>query len=259
MRSHPCLAVILLAAASFAQTASVSPSCQSRPALQDEGDVVSRAELACEIPSDKEHPLPRKLIAAQEGEIGCEAGPRKILVAHYRAEPTAQFSMNDDRVLIAAKQDDEFEIVKVLESETAIVDGKLYSDSDFEQEFIEINGMHFLYIRTRISGSGGMVEHDVYTISSGHKLSIIPFPDVSKFTILKQNEELRNGGYRFAEGSFTFESGIYKPQDAECCPSLGDFHAQFKLEGKFKEDGRNHACEPDLKFVVAKEWRSHDR
>ncbi len=203
--------------------------------------------------------MPRKLIAAQEGEISCTPGPRKILVAHYRAEPTAQFSMNDDRVLIAAKQDDEFEILKVLESETAIVDGNLYSDSDFEQEFIEINGMHFLYIRTRISGSGGIVEHNVYTISSGQKLSIIPFPDVSKSTILKQSEELRNGGYRFAEGTFTFESGIYKPQDGECCPSLGDFHAQFKLEGKFREDGRNHAFEPDLKFVIAKQWRSNDR
>ena len=259
MRSHSCLAVIPLAAALFAQTASERPSCQSRRALQDEGDVVSRAELACEIPADEEHPVPRKLIAAQEGEIGCEAGPRKILVAHYRAEPTAQFSMNDDRVLIAAKQDNEFEIVKVLESETAMVDGKLYSDSDFEQEFIEINGIHFLYIRTRIAGSGGIVEHDVYAISSGQQLSIIPFPDVSKSTILKQNEELRNGGYRFAEGTFTFESGIYKPQDGECCPSLGEFHAQFKLEGKFKADAHNHAFEPDLKFVVAKEWRSHDR
>ncbi len=82
---------------------------------------------------------------------------------------------------------------------------------------------------------------------------------MSKSTILKQNEELRNGGYRFAQGTFTFESGIYKPQDSECCPSLGDFHAQFKLEGKFKEDAHNHAFEPDLKFVVAKEWRSSDR
>jgi hypothetical protein len=259
MRSHCCLAVILLAPAVFAQTASVNPSCQSGRALHDEGDVVSRPELACEIPADKEHPLPRKLVAAQEGEISCAPAPRKILVAHYRAEPTARFSMNDDRILIAAKQGDEFKILKVLESETAIVDSNLYSDTDFEEEFIGINGMHFLYIRTRISGSGGIVEHDVYTISSDRKLSIIPFPDVSKSTILKQSEELRNGSYRFAEGAFTFESGIYKPQDGECCPSLGDFHAQFRLEGEFREDAHNHTFEPDLKFVVAKEWRSRDR
>ncbi len=227
--------------------------------MQNEGDVISRSELACEIPADQEHPLPRKLIAAREGEISGAPKPRKILVAHYRAEPTAQFSMSDDRILIAVKQDDEFEILKVIESDTAIVDGNLYSERDFEEEFIEINGMHFLYIRTNISGSGGMVEHDVYTISSGQKLTIIPFPDMRASALLKQNEELRNGGYRFAEGTFTFESGIYKPQDGECCPSLGEFHAQFRLEGEFNEDAHNHASEPGLKFVVAKEWRTNDR
>jgi len=227
--------------------------------LLEEGDFVAKSELALELPADKDHPLARKLIATEEGEISCEPTPQKILVAHYRAEPTAQFSMKDDRMLIAVKKADRFEILKVLQSETAIVDGTLSSDNDFEEEFITIQGMHFLYIRTRVSGSGGIVDHDVYTISSGQKLSIVPFQDVTKSTVLKPGEELRNGGYRFARGTFSFESGVYKSEDAECCPSLGTFDAEFRLEGKFKQDTHRQAFEPDFRFVVANQKRSTRR
>ena len=67
-------------------------------------------------------------------------------------------------------------------------------DAFDEQSFnrghrITIEGMHFLYIRTRVSGSGGIVEHDVHTISSDRKLSIVPFQDVTKSTLLKEGEE----------------------------------------------------------------------
>ncbi len=250
---------ILLASAVVAQTASVSPSRQAQPVLLEEGDFVAMSELPREIPPDKDHPLARKLIAADEGEISCKPTPQKILVAHYRAESTAQFSMKDDRILVAVKQADKFEILKVLQSETVIVDGRLSSDDDFEEEFIAIDGMHFLYIRTRVSGSGGIVDHDVYTISSDQKFSILPFQDVRKSTLLKKGEELRNGGYRFAEGTFTFESGIYKPEDGECCPSLGDFDAEFRLEGKFNQDTHSPTFEPDFRFVVANQRRSTKR
>jgi len=250
---------ILLASAVVAQTASVNARRQEQPVLPEEGDFVSKSELARKLPVDKDHPLARKLIAAEEGEITCEPTPQKILVAQYRAEPTAQFSLKDDRILIAVKRDDEFEILKVLQSETVIVDGRLSSDNDFEEEFITIEGMHFLYIRTRLSGSGGIVEHDVYTISSDQKLSTVPFQDVTKSTLLKEGEALRNGGLRFANGTFTFESGVYKTKDAECCPSLGDFDAEFRLEGKFNQDTHSHTFEPDFRFAVAKQWRSTDR
>ena len=224
--------------------------------MLDEGDLIAKSELPPEIPPDKDHPLARKLIAAEEGEISCEPTPQKILVAHYRAEPTAQFSMKDDRILIAVKQGDKFEILKVLQSETVVVDGRLSSDDDFEEEFITIEGLHFLYIRTRVSGSGGIVDHEVYAISGDQKLSIVPFQDVRKSTLLKEGEELRNGGYRFAKGTFTFESGIYKPEDGECCPSLGDFDAEFRLEGRFNQDTHSHAFEPDFRFVVVNQRRS---
>ncbi len=249
---------ILLASVAVAQTASVNPHRQEQPVLLEEGDFVAKSELARELPADKGHPLARKLIASEEGEISCEPTPQKILVAHYRAEPTTQFSMRDDRVLIAVKRGDGFEILKVLQSETVVVDGSLSSDNDFEEEFITIKGMHFLYIRTRVSGSGRIVEHDVYTISSDQKLSIVPFQDVTKSTVLKEGEELRNGGYRFAKGAFTFESGIYKPQDGECCPSMGNFDAEFRLEGKFHQ-GRHGAFQPDFRFVVADQGRSPKR
>jgi hypothetical protein len=250
---------MLLASAVVAQAASLNPHRQEQPVLLEEGDFISKSKLARGLPADKDHPLARKLIAADEGEISCEPTPQKILVAHYRAEPTAQFSMRDDRILIAVKRADGFEVLKVLQSETAVVDGRLSSDDDFEEEFITIEGMHFLYIRTRVSGSGGIVEHDVYTISSDQKLSIVPFQDVTKSALLKKGEELRNGGYRFAKGTFTFESGIYKPEDGECCPSLGDFDAEFRLEGKFSQDTHSHVFEPDFRFVVIKQGRSTNR
>jgi hypothetical protein len=258
MRLRCCLALILFTSAGFAQTASVNQSSQAELVLPDEGDVVSNPELIREIHPDKDHPLPRKLIAVQEGELSCAPAPQKILLAHYRAEPPSRLSLNDDRILIAVKEDDKFEILKVLNSDTVVVDGNLYSDGDFEGEFIDINGMHFLYIQRRVAGSGGIVENDVYTISSDQKLTIIPFQD-TKSRILKENEELRHGGYRFADGAFTFESGIYQPRDSECCPSLGSYRAQFRLEGGFKKDAEKHAFEPDFKFVVADESRGNDR
>lgn len=258
MRFRSTLAVILLTSAGLAQTASVDPSRQA-PELQDEGDVVSKSDLARDLPTDNDHPLPRKLIALEEGELSSAPAPQEMLVAHYRAEPDSQFSMNDDRIVIAARQGDEFKILKILGSETVIVDGNLNSDDDFEAEFIAINRMHFLHLRTRVSGSGGIVDDEVYTISSDQKLSIIPFQDVSKSKILIEGEDLRNGGYRFAEGVFTFESGIYQARDGECCPTLGVYHAEFKLEGEFKQDAVKHAFVPDFKFVVANESRDKGR
>jgi hypothetical protein len=258
MRFHSTLAVLLLTSAGVAQTASVNPSRQA-PELQDEGDVVSKSELARDLPTDKDHPLPRKLIALEEGELSSAPALQKMLVAHYRASLAAQFSMNDDRIVIAVKQRDEFENLKIIDSDTAIVDGQLNSERDFEAEFIAINGMHFLHLRTRVSGSGGIVDDEVYTISSDQKLSIIPFQDVSKSKILTEGEELRNGGYRFADGVFTFESWVYEPQDCEACPSQGVYRAEFKLEGEFKEDANQHAFAPDFKFVVANESRDKGR
>jgi hypothetical protein len=255
MRFHSCLAVVLLTAAGFAQTASVNPSRQPELQNEDEGDVISMSALAHDLPTDKAHPLPRKLIALEEGELSSAPAPQKILVAHYRVELAAQFSMNDDRIVVAVKRGDEFEILKILDSDTAIIDGKLNSERDFEAEFIAINAMHFLRLRTRVSGSGGIVDEEVYTISSDQKLSIIPSQGVSNSKILVEGEELRHGGYRFADGVFTFESSVYEPQDCEACPSEGVYHAEFKLEGEFKEDTNKHAFEPDFRFVVASESR----
>jgi hypothetical protein len=70
---------ILLASAVVAQTASVSSSRQEQPILLEEGDFVAKSELPREIPPDQDHPLARKLIAADEGEISCEPTPQKIL------------------------------------------------------------------------------------------------------------------------------------------------------------------------------------
>ena len=223
-------------------------------AIPDEGDVVSKAALLEEIPPNADHPVTRKVIAAQEEEISTQPAPKKILAVHYRAKPTAQYSMNDDRIVIALEQNGEYKILKVYESDAAIVDGKLYSEDDFDEDFISIRGLRFLYIRDHVSGSGGITMHDVYTIASDGKLATIAF-DQSPSELLKPGEDLRNGQYLFANGEFRFEAGIYQGGDPECCPSDGVFHAIYKLEGDFKQSPEGIFAS-NFKFVVAKEWRS---
>lgn len=58
----------LLGLAVLAQSASVNSYRQQQPVLLDEGDHMAKSELPPEIPPDKEHPIARKLIAAEEGE-----------------------------------------------------------------------------------------------------------------------------------------------------------------------------------------------
>lgn len=223
--------------------------------MQEEGDVVSKAALLQEVPPNADHPVARTVIATEADELSSEPSPKKILAIHYRATPTAPYSMNDDRVVIALEQNGEYRILKVYESDAAVVDGKLYSEDDYDQDFISIRGLRFLHIRDHLSGSGGITQHDVYTISSDGKLSTIPF-DQSKSKLLKTGEELRNGQYLFANGEFRFEAGLYKGDDPECCPSSGAYHAIYKLDGDFKQDAKTQAFVPNFKFAVAKEWRS---
>jgi hypothetical protein len=150
---------------------------------------------------------------------------------------------------------DKYEILKILDSDASVVNGELYSENDFEQDFISIDGVRFLYVRNRVSGSGGITEHDVYTISSDNNVSTIPSEDVSKSKLLNAREDLRNGQFEFDGSGFRYTAGIYKPEDAECCPSNGAYHAEFRLHGNFKES-HQHNFSPDFKFAVAKEWRT---
>jgi hypothetical protein len=244
MKRRFCITFLLLVSAAFAQ---------------DEGEILSRAELVREIPANQDHPVPREVIAALEEEISCEPVPKDVLVIHYRAEPTARFSMNDDLVVVAEKQGTEYRVLKVLESDTVVNDGELLSENDFETDFIRIGEWHFLYVRTRVSGSAGAVMDDVYTISSDNNLSLIPFDDMRNSRQLKPGEELRNGGFRFEKGEFSFDAGVYNKKDAECCPSAGWFHAEFKLTGDFGEDSDKDVYNPEFRFVVAKESRGDDR
>ena len=84
---------------------------------------------------------------------------------------------------------------------------------------------------TGFPASGGIVEHSVYTISGAANLVTIPFADLRKPKLLNAREELRNGYYKFNDGGFDFEAGIYEPQDPECCLANGAYHAHLKLEG----------------------------
>ena len=230
------------------------PLATSAFAMQDEGDIVSRAALLQQIPPNTDHPVARNVIAAQEEEISSQPAAKKILVVHYRAQPTAQYSMNDDRIVIALEQNGAYRILKVYESDAAVIDGKLYSEDDFDQDFISVRAQRFLHIRDHVSGSGGITMHDVYTISSDGKLSTIPFAE-NRSKLLKAGEELRNGQYLFVNGEFRYEAGIYVGSDPECCPSDGSFHATYELQGDFKQ-APTGVFTPDFKFVVTKESRS---
>jgi hypothetical protein len=225
----------------------------------DEGQVVSRDVMMRALPAEEDHPFPRAVINAREEQISCQPNNKTLLSVHYRATPTTKSGMNDDAIVIAAPENNKYQILKILDSDAGIVNGELYSENDFEQDFISINGLRFLYVRNRISGSGGITEHAVYTISSDNIVSTIPFADVSKSNVLNAPEELRNGQLEFYGSGFRYSAGIYKPKDPECCPSDGFYHAEFRLRGNFKENPVNHNFTPDFQFVVAREWRSADR
>ena len=242
-------------------------------AMQEEGDIVSREALVRTIAPSAEHPVAREVVAAEEQEIDSKPEPKKILAIHYRAKPTAPYSLNDDRVVVAVRQGSgiggqgagnpdqgagiKYKVLKVAESETDINEkGQLYSDDEFEPHFISANGVRFFYLKNIISGSGGIVEHEVYSISSDGRLIEVPFDEDKKPPLLAAGEELRNGQYLFKDGQFTYEAGIYQPEDAECCPSRGAYHAVYRLVGSFEPKGNDFV--PDFKFVVAREWRTKD-
>ncbi len=235
-----CLVVLLLAAAAFGQ---------------EEGNLMTKEALVHALPADKDHPLTREVIDVHEEEISFPQSSKMILIVHYRAGQASWESRADDRVVLALKQGDQFEILKVLESDSTVDDGKLISETDFNEIPIVTNGRHFIDIQTNYSGSGAAVLDDVYAISSQGVLSSIPFEDVDKSKLLKAGDELRNGGFLFQDGAFVFESGVYLDKDCESCPSQGMYHARFKLTGDFKEDPAKHEFEPDFKFVIDKEWR----
>ncbi len=227
-------------------------------AAQNEGDIVTRSELAQDMPAVSNHPVPRKLIEIQQEEITCHPVPKKLLAVHYRAKPTAEYSLNDDRIVIAVEHGDRQKILKVFESDAGIVNDRLDSQIEFEQSFIVLSGMRFLYIQQRFAGSAGAVLHDVYSISSDDQLFLIPFEEASKPKLLNPGEELRNTSYRFENGGFTSEAGIYAPHDPECCASYGTYHARFTLAGEFRQVAGKDIFKPEFKFVVAKEWRSRE-
>ena len=235
-----CLAFVLIATAAFAQ---------------QEGDLVSKDALVHALPADKDHPAPREVIDTHEEELTAQSSSKSILVVHYRAGKASWESQADDRLVLALKQGDQFKILKVFESDTVVMDGKLISENDFDEEAIVMDARHFIDIRTSFSGSGAGVTDDVYAISSKDVLSTMAFEDVSKSKLLKPGDELRNGGYFFQDGTFIFEAGIYLDKDGECCPSQGTYHAKFKLAGSFKEDSGKQEFDPDFKFVIDKEWR----
>jgi hypothetical protein len=201
----------------FAFSALTTLDAGSQSPAPDEGQVVTRDELLRALPAEEDHPFPRTVIKAQEAPISCKPNNKAILSVHYRATPTTKSGMNDDAIIISVAEKDKYQVLKILDSDAGMVNGKLYSENDFEQDFISIDGFRFLYVRNRVSGSGGITEHDVYTISSDNNISPIPFADVSKSTVLKAGEQLRNGQFEFDGSGFRYTAGIYKPEDPECC------------------------------------------
>ena len=197
----------------------------------EQGQVVSKDQLIAPLAPEQDHPLPRVVIKVDEDDLSSASGATDVLVVHYRAAPTSKYSFNDDIVAIAFRQGEKYKIAEVLQSDAGVVDGELDSENDYDEEFISINDLRFLYVRNRISGSGGIVEHSVYTISGAANLVTIPFADLRRPKLLNAGEELRNGYYKFNDGGFDFEAGIYEPQDPECCPANGAYHAHLKLEG----------------------------
>lgn len=224
----------------------------------ERGQVVSKDQLIAPLAPEQDHPLSRVVIKVDEDGLSYASGLKDVLVVHYRATPASRYSFNDDVVAIAFRDGENYRIAEVLQSDAGVVDGELDSQNEYEEEFISINNLRFLYVRNRFSGTGGIVEHNVYTISGAGTLVTIPFADLQKPKLLNPGEELRNGYYKFNGESFDFEAGIYRAQDPECCPTDGAYHAQLKLQSGFQQNTDTHNSAPGFKFVVVKEWRTKD-
>jgi hypothetical protein len=158
-------------------------------AAVERGLVVSRDELIAPLAPEPDHPLPRVVIKVDEDEMSSSSGAKDVVVIHYRAVPTSKYSFNDDVVAIAIREDDRYKLAEVLQSDAGVVAGDLESQNDYEEEFVSVNGLRFLYIRNRISGTGDIVEQDVYRISGASTLVALPFADLRKTKTLKAGEE----------------------------------------------------------------------
>ena len=233
-------------------------NCVAAAGVAEPGQIVSKDQLIAPLAPEQDHPLPRVVIKVDEDNLSSAAGAKDVLVVHYRAKPTSKYSFHDDVVAIAFRDGENYRVAEVLQSDAGIVNGELDSENEYEEEFISINNMRFLYVRNRVSGSGGVVEHNVYSVSRAANLEIIPFPDLKKPKLLNPGEELRNGYFKFSGEGFDFEAGIYQPQDPECCPANGAYHAQLKLQGSFQPSTAPPGTAPDYEFVVVKEWRTKD-
>lgn len=227
-------------------------------AVVEQGQVVSKDQLVAPLAPEQDHPLPRVVLKVDEDNLSSPSGVKDVLVVHYRATPTSKYSFNDDVVAIAFRDGENYRVAEVLQSDAGLVDGELDSQNEYEEGFISINQQRFLYVRNRFSGTGGVVEHDVYTIAGAGNLVAIPFADLRKPKLLNPGEESRNGYFKFNGESFDFEAGIYQPQDPECCPTNGTYHAQLKLQGSFQQNTGKSSSAPDFRFAVVKEWRTKD-
>lgn len=231
-------------------------ACLAAGAVAERGQVVSKDQLVAPLAPEQDHPLPRVVIKVDEDDLSSASGAKDVLVVHYRATPTSTYSFNDDVVVIAFRDGENYRIAEVLQSDAGMVNGELDSQNEYDEEFVSINNMRFLYVRNRVSGTGGIVEHNVYTVSGAASLEIIPFADLRKPKLLNPREEVRNGHYKLSGEDFDFEAGIYQPQDPECCPANGAYHAQLKLQGGFQQKTAGPGSVNDFKFVVVKDWRT---
>ncbi len=69
------------------------------------------------LPVEEDHPFPRAVINAREEQISCQPNNKTLLSVHYRATPTTKSGMNDDAIVIAAPENNKYQILKILDSD----------------------------------------------------------------------------------------------------------------------------------------------
>ena len=219
----------------------------------EEGALVSKADLLAPAPADEDHILPRGVIANEEGELSSRPKNTRILVVHYRA--ATKLGQSDDRIVLATRENGNFRVLRVLNSDATAVNGELSSLDDFDVRFISLRRFRFLYIR---ESQGKVVDDLVYTAVEGGPLIEIPHPDW-KPTLLRNDEQLRNKNCNLGSDGFQCEAGIYLPKNSECCPSNRTYHSELTIKGGFRFDEEKRTFTPEFQFVLAKEWRTNEQ
>ncbi len=123
-----------------------------------------------------------------------------------------------------------------------------------EPEGFRLGGEYFVHLMLLFSGTGYMHEDTVLWIAPDATLHPVEFvPPATTYTSrLRPREAIRKGESNdFENDKPTFEFGIWKPSDPNCCPSGGTVTGHYRLAGQKHYDPARKRWSGQFRIVAA--------